>query len=105
MGLVENYDRQKMIEFLVDPDISSILLELENGSKESSYLSEKLKISDNEIQKKLFCVIQHGFVKIEKDENMTIFTADKEKLNKIMESEENFSRVVYGLTELDSFLN
>ena len=101
----ESYDRQKMIDFLIDPDVSSILLELENGSKESSYLSEKLKISDNEIQQKLFYIIQHGFVKIEKDGNMTIFTADKEKLNKIMESEENFSEVVDGLTELDSFLN
>ena len=94
-----------MIDFLIDPDVSSILLELENGSKESSYLSEKLKISDNEIQQKLFYIIQHGFVKIEKDGNMTIFTADNEKLNKIMESEENFSQVVGGLTELDSFLN
>jgi len=103
--LEENYDRQKMIEFLVDPDISSILLELENGSKESSYLIEKLKMSDNEIQKKLFYIIQHGFVNIKKDGNVTIFTADKEKLNKIMESEENFSGVVDGLTELDSFLN
>ncbi len=94
-----------MIEFLVDPDISLILLELENGSKESSYLTEKLRISDNEIQKKLFYIIQHGFVKIKKDGNETIFTVDKEKLNKIMESEENFSGVVDGLTELDSFLN
>lgn len=103
--LEENYDKQKMLETLVDPDVSSILIELENGSKESSYLTEKLKFSDNEIQKKLSYVIQHSFVKIEKDGNTTIFTADKEKLNKIMESDENFSGVVDGLTELDSFLN
>ena len=94
-----------MLEILVDPDVSSILLELENGSKESSYLTEKLKINDNEIQKKLSYVIQYGFVKIKKDGNMTTFTADKEKLNKIMEGDENFSGVVDGLTELDSFLN
>lgn len=94
-----------MIEFLVDPDISSIILELENGSKDSSYLSEKLKISDNEIQKKLFYIIEHGFVTIKKNGNLTIFTADKEKLNEIMGREENFSGVVNGLTELDSFLN
>jgi len=36
---------------------------------------------------------------------MITFTVDKEKLNKIMESDENFSGVVDGLTELDSFLN
>ena len=103
--LEENYNRQKMLETLVDPEVSSILLELENGSKESSYLTEKLQISDNEIQKKLSYVIQYGFVKIKKDENKTTFTPDKEKLNKIMESDENFSGVVDGLTELDSFLN
>jgi len=94
-----------MLEVLVDPDVSSILLELENGNKESSYLTEKLGIGDNEIQKKLSYVIEHGFVKITKDENKTIFSVDKEKLNKIMESDENFSGVVEGLTELDSFLN
>jgi len=94
-----------MLETLVDPDVSSILLELENGSKESSYLTEKLKFNDNEIQKKLSYVIQHGFVEIKRDGNMITFTVDKEKLNKIMESDENFSGVVDGLTELDSFLN
>ncbi len=94
-----------MLETLIDPYVSSILLELENGSKESSYLTEKLKLNDNEIQKKLFYVIQYGFVKIKKDGNMITFTVDKEKLNKIMESDENFSGVVDGLTELDSFLN
>ncbi|MGI0003113.1 MAG: hypothetical protein ACRD91_02700 [Nitrosopumilaceae archaeon] len=94
-----------MLETLVDPDVSSILLELENGSKESSYLTEKLKINDNEIQKKLSYVIEHGFVKIKKDGSKTTFIANKEKLNKIMESDDNFSGVVDGLTELDSFLN
>ncbi len=94
-----------MLETLVDPDVASILLELENGNKESSYLTEKLRISDNDIQKKLSYVIEHGFVKIKKDGNKTIFVVDKEKLNKIMESDENFSGVVDGLTELDSFLN
>jgi len=44
-----------MLEVLVDPDVSSILLELENGSKESSYLTEKLRISDNYIQKIILC--------------------------------------------------
>ena len=54
--------------------------------------------------KKLSYVIEHGFVRIKKDGNKTIFAVDKEKL-KIMESDENFSGVVDGLTELDSFLN
>lgn len=94
-----------MLETLIDPDISSILLELENGSKELSYLTEKLSLNDAEIQKKLSYVIQYGFVKVQKNGNITILTVDKEKLNKIMESDENFSGIVDGLTELDSFLN
>ncbi|MBI1828168.1 MAG: hypothetical protein HY222_05650 [Thaumarchaeota archaeon] len=40
----ENYDKQKMLETLVDPNVFIILSELEDGSKESSYLAEKLQI-------------------------------------------------------------
>ena len=94
-----------MIELLIDPEASAILLHLENGSKESSYLTEKLQMTDNEICKKLSYAIQYGFVTVEKNGDGMIFTADKEKLNKIMETDENFSGVVDGLTELDSFLN
>lgn len=94
-----------MIETLINPDISVILSELEQGSKESSYLTEKLQLTDTEIRERLTYVIQHGFVKIIHNGNKTIFTANKEKLNKIMESDENFSGVVDGLTTMDSFLN
>ncbi len=101
----EDYDKRKMIEILVDPDVSIILSELEDGSKESSYLTEKLQISDTEIKERLTFVIQHGFVRITQEENKTIFTANKEKLNKIMEMDNNFLGVVDGLTELDQYLN
>ena len=101
----ENYDREKIIETLIDPDISIILSELEDGDKESSYLTEKLQLTDAQIRERLAYVIQHGFVKIIQNGNKTVFTADKEKLNKIMESDENFSSVVDGLTKMDSFLN
>jgi len=101
----KNYDKQKMLETLVDPDVSTILSELEDGSKDSSYLVEKLQISDTEIKERLAYVIQYGFVRIHLDENKTIFIVDKEKLNEIMEMDENFSGVVNGLTELDQYLN
>jgi len=103
--LEENYDKEKLIETLIDPDISIILSELEDGDKESSYLTEKLHLTDSQIKERLAYVIQHGFVKIAQNGNKTVFTADKEKLNKIMESDENFSGVVDGLTKMDSFLN
>ena len=101
----ENYDRQKMIETLVNPDVSAILLELEEGNKDSSYLQDKLQISESEILERLSYVIEHGFVKTNRNDDKIVFSADKDKLNKIMEIDENFSGVVDGLTELDSFLN
>ena len=101
----KNYDKQKMLEILVDPNVSMILSELENGSKDSSYLVGKLQVSNTEIKERLAYVIQYGFVKLELDENKTIYTVDKEKLNDIMEMDENFSGVVDGLTELDQYLN
>ena len=101
----ENYDKQKMLETLTDPEVSAILLELEDKSKELSFLTDKLQMTENEIYEKLSYVIQYGFVHIQKNENSVIFVVDQENLNKIMESDENFSGVVDGLTKLDSFLN
>ena len=66
---------------------------------------EKLQISDKEIKERLAYLIQYGFVKLNLDKNKTVYTVDKEKLNDIMEMDENFSGVVDGLTELDQYLN
>ena len=101
----KNFDKQKMLEILIDPEVSMILSELEDGSKDSTYLVEKLQISDTEIKERLSYVIQSGFVKLDLDENKSIYTVNKEKLNDIMEMDENFSGVVDGLTELDQYLN
>lgn len=101
----ESFDKQKMLETLVNPNVSTILSELEDGGKDSSYLVEKLQISDIEIKERLAYVIQCGFVKLDLNENKTIYTVNKEKLNDIMGMDENFSGVVDGLTELDQYLN
>lgn len=101
----DNFDRQKMLETLVNPDVSMIFIELENGEKDSNYLVEKLGISAKEIEERLAYVIKHGFVAMVNHGDKIIFKADMEKLNKIMENDENFSNVVNGLTELDQFLN
>jgi len=100
-----NFDKKKMLETLMNPDISMILAELEDGEKNIVYLSEKLQISNDEIIKRLSYVIEYGFVVMNKDETRTMFNVDKNKLNEIMESDENFSSVVDGLTELDQYLN
>ena len=101
----ESFDKQKMMETLVDPDISSILAELESGEKDSEYLINKLQLSLNQIKERLSYVIEHKFVIINQNSGNEIFKVDLNKLNKIMENDDNFKNVVDGLTELDQFLN
>ncbi len=101
----DNFDKQKMLEFLVNPDVSIILVELEDGEKDSNYLVEKLGISTKEIEERLAYVIKHNFVTMVNHGDKIVFKADMEKLNKIMENDENFANVIDGLTELDQFLN
>lgn len=97
------YDKTKVIENLFNPDISVILAELENGSKESSYLADKLGLTNEEIQNRLAYLIQTGFVKVL--DSPPSYSVDAEKIAQIMENEENYKGVIDGLTELDSYLN
>ena len=90
---------------MFDPDTSEILAELENGGKELQYLTEKLKIFEDEIYERLSYLIEYDFVKKEKINNKIIFTADAEKLAKLVEQDENFDNVVGGLAKMDSYLN
>ena len=105
VDLSESFDKQKMMETLVDPEVSSILAELESGDKDSVYLTDKLQLSLNQIKERLSYVIQHKFVILEQNNGNEIFEVDLNKLNKIMESDDNFKNIVDGLTELDQFLN
>ena len=90
---------------MFDPDTSEILAELENGGQELQYLTEKLKILEDEIYERLSYLIEYNFVKEEKINNKIIFTADAEKLAKLVEQDENFDDVVGGLAKMDSYLN
>ncbi|OLC33283.1 MAG: hypothetical protein AUH84_07215 [Thaumarchaeota archaeon 13_1_40CM_4_38_7] len=101
----QNSEKRKMIETLIDPNVSVIIAELENGEKDSIYLTKKLRLSLDEIKARLSYVIEHGFVMMNQNDDKTLFRADMDKLNKIMESDENFTDVVDGLTELDQYLN
>ena len=105
MNLSQNFEKRKMIESLIDPNVSVIIAELENGEKDLIYLTQKLRLSLDEIKERLSYVIEHGFVLMNQSDDKTLFKADLEKLNKIMESDENFADVVDGLTELDQYLN
>jgi hypothetical protein len=103
--LSENFDREKMMETLVDPEVSSILAELESGEKDAAYLTDKLQLSLIQIKERLVYVLEHHFVIVDKNNGNEIFKIDMNKLNKIMENDDNFKNVVDGLTELDQFLN
>jgi uncharacterized protein (DUF2249 family) len=105
VNLTESFDRQKMMEILVDPEVSSILAELESGEKNIVYLTDKLQLSSHQIKDRLSYVIKHHFVLMEQNNGNEILKVDLNKLNKIMESDDNFKNVVDGLTELDQFLN
>lgn len=102
---MKDFDKRKMLETLMDPNIAEILAELEDGPKNYSHLAQKLQMSENEIRERLSYVIDHCFVLAKQEENGTTLSVDAEKLNKIMESDENFEGVVDGLTGLDQFLN
>ena len=90
---------------MFNPEISEILAELENGGKDSVYLSDKFQISENEIHERLSYLIEHNFVNEEKTDDTVIFTADGEKLTKLVEQDKNFEDVEDGLTKMDSYLN
>ena len=65
VNLSESFDKQKMMETLVDPEVSSILAELESGEKSSVYLKDKLQLSSDQIKKHLSYVLEHNFVTID----------------------------------------
>ena len=95
------FDKEKIVECIFNPDISVVLAELENGGKESQYLAEKVGVSEDEIKNRLAYLIDCSLVKVES----LVYSVDTEKLAKIMEGDENYENVMDGLTKLDSYLN
>lgn len=102
---MSDFDRRKMLDLLVDPEVSSILAELEHGEKTAAHVSEKLGIPEKAIMERIAYAAEHGFVVVRQDGTDTVLGVDGTKLNGLMESEETFDGVVKGLTELDQFLN
>lgn len=101
----DSYDKDKIVECIFDPVTSLILAELETNSKESSHLAKKSGISEDEVKERLSYLLKHDFV-IEKTENgKTLFSANGQKLAKIIENDENFDSAINGLTKMDSYLN
>ena len=101
----ESLDKDKIIECMFDPVTSEILAELEDGGKESTYLAEKSRISEEEVRERLSYLLKFDFIKEKTENDRTVYSVDAEKLSKVMENDENFSSVTDGLTKMDSYLN
>lgn len=101
----EKFDREKVINCMFDPVTSLILAQLENGEKECSFLAEKSNISENEVLERLSYLITHDFINTINKNDKSILKANLEKLNQIVESNENFGATIEGLEKMDSYLN
>ncbi len=103
--MTEDYDREKVIDYMFDPTTSAILAELEDGEKSSSYIAEKCDISENEIDSILNYLIEHKFIDKKLQDGKYAYSANVEKLAEIIEDNKNFDAAIDGLTKLDGYLN
>ena len=100
-----SYDREKVIDCMFDPVTSSLIAELEDGEKNLQYLAEKATIPENEVKDRLSYLVNTGFIVQKQVDEKTTFSANIEKLSKVVEDGENFGAPIEGLEKMDSFLN
>ena len=98
-------ESEKILEFLFEPDNAEILLELKNGPKSLFDITEKITISEADLDEKLSYLIKKDFVKKEENNDGVFYSLDAEKLAKVLENDDNFKNIDDGLAKLDSFLN
>ena len=98
-------ESEKILESLFEPDNAEILLELKSGPKLLSALTEKITISETDLDEKLSYLIEKDFVKKEENNDGVFYSLDAEKLAKVLENDDNFKNIDDGLAKLDSFLN
>ena len=98
-------ESEKILESLFEPDNAEILLELKNGPKSLSILTEKVAISEGDLDEKLFYLMEKDFIKKEENNGEIYYSLDAEKLAKVLENDNNFKNIDDGLAKLDSFLN
>lgn len=101
----DSYNQEKIVEHMLDPITSTLIAELEDGEKNSSYLAEKASISENGVSERLSYLVAHGFIIENKTRDNSTYSANLEKLSQIIENGENFGAAIEGLEKMDSFLN
>ena len=52
-----------------------------------------------------FLILSHGFILEKQIGEQSIFSADVDKLAKVVENDKNFGAAIEGLEKMDSFLN
>ena len=98
-------ESEKILESLFETENAEILLELKDGPKSLSALTEKISISEMDLDKKLSYLMEKDFVKKEENNDGIFYSLDAEKLAKVLENTDNFKNIDDGLAKLDSFLN
>ena len=98
-------ESEKILESLFDPDNAEILLELKDGPKSLSFLTQKIIISKKNLDEKLSYLMEKGFVSKNEKNDDIFYYLDTEKLSKVLENDDNFKNIDDGLAKLDSFLN
>jgi len=90
---------------MFDPVTSSILAELEDGTKSCTFLAEQASITETEVLERLAYLIDHDFILKKTNGEKSMISANSEKLTSIVESSENFDETINGLEKLDGYLN
>jgi predicted transcriptional regulator len=101
----ETFDREKVVDCMFDPITSSIIAELENGEKECSFLSQRLKISESEIFQRLSYLIEQKFIYKNFSDGKCLLTANFDKLTTVIENNDNFDEAISNIEKMDSYLN
>lgn len=102
----DSFDREKVVDCMFDPVTSAIIAELEDGEKESSFLANAASVPEDDVRQRLDYLVSTGFIAQRTDNGgKTFFSANTEKLTKIVEQSENFDSAIDGLEKMDSYLN
>jgi len=101
----DSFEHEKVVDCMFDPITSSILAELEDGEKECSFLAQQTSVSESEVLERLSYLIEHEFISKKTDDGNCLLAANIEKLNSIVENNDNFNATISGLEKMDSYLN
>ena len=66
---------------------------------------EKLSISKNDVHERFSYLVLYGFIFENIVGDKTQFSANMDKLTKVVENDQNFGAAIEGLEKMDSFLN